>query len=134
MKRKEFLKNSLYAGAAITAGKGLASTTGHKLTTADLLQTHDFKLKYSPHFGMFRHHAGDDLIDQLTFMADVGFRGLEDNGTKFLICSLGIIPAEKNPGQAKSITGIFSNFFMIKDLTGLLVWSTANQKKEKRAN
>jgi len=82
MKRKEFLKNSLYAGAAITAGKGLASTTGHKLTAADLLQTHDFKLKYSPHFGMFRHHAGDDPIDQLKFMADIGFHGLEDNGLK----------------------------------------------------
>lgn len=40
----------------------------------------DFKLKYAPHFGMFRHHAGDDLIDQLKFMADVGFTALEDNG------------------------------------------------------
>jgi len=82
MKRKEFLKNSLYTGAAMAAGKGLATQQEQKLTSADLLQTHDFKLKYSPHFGMFRHHAGDDLIDQLTFMADVGFRGLEDNGMK----------------------------------------------------
>ena len=28
---------------------------------------------------MFRHHAGDDLIDQLRFMHDEGFRALEDN-------------------------------------------------------
>ena len=39
-----------------------------------------FNLKYAPHFGMFRHHAGDDPVDQLRFMADEGFRALEDNG------------------------------------------------------
>ena len=38
-----------------------------------------FGLDYAPHFGMFRHHAGDDLIDQLRFMHDEGFRALEDN-------------------------------------------------------
>ncbi len=40
----------------------------------------NFNLKYAPHFGMFRQHAGDDLIDQLKFMADAGFAALEDNG------------------------------------------------------
>jgi len=39
-----------------------------------------FKLKYAPHFGMFKHHAGNDLIDQLKFMADEGFTAMEDNG------------------------------------------------------
>ena len=39
-----------------------------------------FRLKYAPHFGMFRHHAGDDPLDQLRFLADEGFRALEDNG------------------------------------------------------
>ena len=29
---------------------------------------------------MFRNHAGDDLIDQLRFIHDEGFRALEDNG------------------------------------------------------
>jgi hydroxypyruvate isomerase len=39
-----------------------------------------FRLKYAPHFGMFRHHAGDDPIDQLKFAADEGFSAWEDNG------------------------------------------------------
>lgn len=39
-----------------------------------------FKLKYAPHFGMFRHHAGEDLVDQLKFAADQGFTAWEDNG------------------------------------------------------
>ncbi len=41
-----------------------------------------FKLNYAPHFGMFVHQAGKDPIDQLRFMADLGFRAIEDNGMK----------------------------------------------------
>ncbi|MBD3288689.1 TIM barrel protein [candidate division KSB1 bacterium] len=43
---------------------------------------HQFKLKYAPHFGMFKNHAGEDLIDQIKFMAEVGFTAMEDNGMK----------------------------------------------------
>lgn len=39
-----------------------------------------FNMKYAPHFGMFSNHAGDDLLDQLTYMHEQGFRALEDNG------------------------------------------------------
>ena len=38
-----------------------------------------FTLDYAPHFGMFKHHAGDDPISQINFMADAGFRSIEDN-------------------------------------------------------
>ncbi|MEM6571849.1 MAG: TIM barrel protein, partial [Planctomycetota bacterium] len=38
-----------------------------------------FGLRYAPHFGMFKAHAGDGLEDQLRFMADEGFEALEDN-------------------------------------------------------
>ena len=41
-----------------------------------------FRLNYAPHFGMFQSSAGNDLIDQLNFMADQGFRSMEDNGMK----------------------------------------------------
>lgn len=39
-----------------------------------------FHLDFAPHLGMFRHHAGDDPADQIAFMADQGFRAMEDNG------------------------------------------------------
>ncbi len=39
-----------------------------------------FKLMYAPHFGMFKHHAGEDLVDQIKFMNDQGFMAIEDNG------------------------------------------------------
>lgn len=48
-----------------------------------------FNLKFAPHLGllkpdegMFRHHAGDDPIDQIKFMADEGFTAIEDNWMK----------------------------------------------------
>ena len=39
-----------------------------------------FNLDYAPHFGMFTAHVGKDLLDELKFMHDQGFRSLEDNG------------------------------------------------------
>ena len=39
-----------------------------------------FKLKYAPSFGQFKQHAGEDLLDQLKFMADQGFSAMFDNG------------------------------------------------------
>jgi hydroxypyruvate isomerase len=41
-----------------------------------------FRLAYAPHFGMFRAHAGDDVVAQLEFMAAEGFTALEDNGMR----------------------------------------------------
>jgi hydroxypyruvate isomerase len=40
----------------------------------------NFKLKYAPHDGMFRNSGGDNILDQLRFMADQGFTAFEDNG------------------------------------------------------
>ncbi|MDZ7315042.1 MAG: TIM barrel protein [candidate division KSB1 bacterium] len=73
MKRRDFLKAAgLAAGAWMTSVPQLQAETKGK----------PFKLKYAPHFGMFKHSAGEDLIDQLNFIADVGFRAFEDNGMK----------------------------------------------------
>lgn len=48
--------------------------------TANPTAKFDYHLKYAPHFGMFKNSAGEDLIDQLKFMADQGFTAMEDNG------------------------------------------------------
>jgi hydroxypyruvate isomerase len=45
-------------------------------------QASKFRLNYAPHFGMFREHAGPDLVAQLEFMAAEGFTALEDNGMR----------------------------------------------------
>lgn len=71
MRRRNFVKSTLgLAGASMIAGQSFARPVAKN----------SFKLKYAPHFGMFKNLAGDDLIDQLKFMADQGFMALEDNG------------------------------------------------------
>ncbi len=44
--------------------------------------SNSFNLKYAPHFGMFKNTAGDNLIDQLNYIADQGFTAFEDNNLK----------------------------------------------------
>ena len=78
MQRRSFLKSSAVAtGALVTGGMAHASAASATVPAAG---KHQFKIKYAPHFGMFRHSAGDDLLDQLQFMADAGFTAMEDNG------------------------------------------------------
>ncbi|MCA9115420.1 MAG: TIM barrel protein [Planctomycetaceae bacterium] len=78
MNRRDFLSTGLAAGAALSAG----SLDARAEDTAAKTGKGRFQLKYAPHFGMFRHLAGDDLVDQVKFMADQGFTALEDNGMR----------------------------------------------------
>src|SRR5918993_69858 len=73
MHRRDFVKSTLMMGAA------LATT---RLSEAARQAKHKFRLQYAPHFGMFRQHAGEDLVAQLEFMAAEGFTALEDNGMR----------------------------------------------------
>jgi hydroxypyruvate isomerase len=80
MQRRTFLKNSTAATAALITG-GMAHASASPPSSSARGQ-HHFNLKYAPHFGMFQHSAGEDLLDQIQFMADVGFTAMEDNGMK----------------------------------------------------
>ncbi|MBO6741165.1 MAG: TIM barrel protein, partial [Phycisphaerales bacterium] len=71
MNRRDFIASSGALGAAATIGIGKENS---------IKRDRPFHVKFAPHFGMFRHHAGDDPIAQLEFAADVGFRAWEDNG------------------------------------------------------
>lgn len=74
--RREFLKKSTIAAAGATL-TSCAFAAGDPVTKSS---ADGFKLKYAPHFGMFKNSAGDNLIDQLKFMNDNGFKAMEDNG------------------------------------------------------
>jgi len=45
-----------------------------------IIEKQNFNLHYAPHLGMFENLAGKDPLDQIRFMADVGFSAMEDNG------------------------------------------------------
>jgi hydroxypyruvate isomerase len=72
VKRRDFVRTGLVSAAAVAVN---APGLGAQPTVAA-----PFKLKYAPHFGMFKESAGDDVVAQLRFMADQGFTAMEDNG------------------------------------------------------
>lgn len=79
MERRQFIKKSTVAASVL--GIGIPSI--HAMNSQEskhVNNSNTFKLNYAPHFGMFKHHAGNDPIDQLNFMADQGFTAFEDNG------------------------------------------------------
>ncbi len=76
MKRKDFLTRSLFASASLAVAPSFAS--GKTETTTAASPT--FKLNYAPHDGMFKNNAGADFVDQIKWMHEQGFRGIEDNG------------------------------------------------------
>lgn len=86
MKRRDFVSKTLAAGtAALTLGGSTVFASGLPFVKNTSVSTpvapkRRFKLNYAPHFGMFKNSAGNDLVDQLKFMADNGFMALEDNG------------------------------------------------------
>lgn len=73
--RRIFIKGALASALATTINplKTYAASPLNQTSTAK------FKLHYAPHFGMFKHHAGDDPVDQLKFISEQGFTALEDN-------------------------------------------------------
>jgi hydroxypyruvate isomerase len=74
--RREFL------GGAVTTAIAAASSgwAGRAEAGQAARPPRRFRLAYAPHFGMFKEHAGPDLIAQLEFMAAEGFTAFEDNG------------------------------------------------------
>lgn len=72
MKRRDFIKRSLI-------GIGGASLPAVSFSQNSVYASSTFKLKYAPHEGMFKHHAGNDIISQINFMARRGFTAYEDN-------------------------------------------------------
>jgi len=76
MNRRAFTQTMALAGLGTTATQPLWGAAPSSSVA------YQYNLHYAPHLGMFKHHAGDDPIDQLNFMADQGFTAFEDNGMR----------------------------------------------------
>ena len=77
--RRNFLKRAT-AGAAILAAPQVFGSTSalNQQKAADAVKP--FKLKYAPSLNMFREHAGKEILDNIKFCYDMGFRAMFDNG------------------------------------------------------
>lgn len=72
MNRKTFLKTGLAA-----VGGALLGTESVKAAADSQQNNKPFKMKFSPEFGLFEDSAGKDLVDQIKFAYDNGFRAWE---------------------------------------------------------
>jgi hydroxypyruvate isomerase len=79
MDRSKFIKSSLVATGAVLAG---SAVTAGANTAADAAGK-TFNLNYGPHDGMFKNTAGANFLDQIEYMHEQGFRGIEDNSMAF---------------------------------------------------
>jgi hydroxypyruvate isomerase len=93
MRRREFITSGAAAAAGIAsagvaaagldwANEALAFEGSAARPVGAGVAQQPFRVDYAPHFGMFRQSAGEDLLDQLRFMADQGFRSFEDNNMR----------------------------------------------------
>lgn len=72
--RRHFLAQTAFAAGAASLATNAAANA------AEAAKTEKFSLRFAPHPGMFREHAGDDYIEQIKFAAAQGFTAWEDNG------------------------------------------------------
>ena len=78
MKRSEFIKK----GAAALAGASIASSAYAKPfdKSREIARGNAFKMDFAPHQGMFSASAGKNILDEIRYMHELGFRSIEDNG------------------------------------------------------
>ena len=77
MKRRKFINTSLLTASA------LATVPAWSVNALpDHNKGQGFKMKFAPHDGMFKNHAGDNILDQIRFSLDQGFTAFEDNEMK----------------------------------------------------
>ncbi len=74
MNRRTFTKSAL-ATAGLGSLPGLSVHGG----VGEAAKGEPFRMKFGPHAGHFRHHAGEDVLDQIRYAHEVGFRAWEDN-------------------------------------------------------
>ncbi|MCX6255342.1 MAG: TIM barrel protein [Bacteroidia bacterium] len=78
--RRDFIKKVTATGAAILAAPAVFGTSVISKEQKATGATAPFKLKYAPGIGMFSEHAGKEIIDNIKFCYDMGFRAMFDNG------------------------------------------------------
>ncbi|MEZ4857485.1 MAG: TIM barrel protein [Flavobacteriaceae bacterium] len=76
MNRRNFIQKGALTGSLFTlSGSALAT----EILKPQQTIKHNFRLKYAPHDGMFKAHAGENILDQIQFAYDQGFTAFEDN-------------------------------------------------------
>jgi hydroxypyruvate isomerase len=112
-----------FVGAAVAAGAGLAlDPLGAAARAAEAPRS--FRLKYAPHFGMFKESAGEDLVAQLEFARSEGFTAWEDNGMMGRP-----VADQERVGEALRRLGMTMGVFVINAYRNGDLWATTGNKE-----
>lgn len=74
MNRKDFIRSSFMTGAALMVGGGKSLLA----QPVSAIKEKPFNMKFSPEFGIFKELVGKDLVDQIKWGYDQGFRAWEN--------------------------------------------------------
>src|SRR5512135_2978761 len=77
MERRNFIRNAALGTLAVSSLPVWGAGPFQDQQSSNAAK---FKLKYAPDPGMFKESAGSDVIDQIRFISDQGFRAIFDNG------------------------------------------------------
>jgi hydroxypyruvate isomerase len=112
-----------FVSAAAAAGAGLVlDPSGAAVRAAEAPRT--FRLKYAPHFGMFKESAGEDLVAQLEFARAEGFTAWEDNGMMGRP-----VADQERVGEALRRLGMTMGVFVINAYRNGDLWATTGNKE-----
>jgi hydroxypyruvate isomerase len=120
MRRRDFVRTGLAGAAGVAVPGTAAGATASDERMASPAQP--FKLDYAPHFGMFRASAGEDPIDQIRYMHEVGFRSLEDNGMMGREVAL-----QERIGNELSRLGMRMGVFVVSAYRNSDVWAVTGE-------
>ncbi len=73
-RRRFLLGGAALVGSIAIAQQARAQTPGNDAAPGK------FRLKFAPHLGSFKAHAGEDILEQIRYAAAQGFTAWEDNG------------------------------------------------------
>lgn len=105
MQRRNFIRQAGLSTAAL--GLGLTAEAATRTDLRDRSIADQFTMNFAPHPGMFKEHAGEDIVAQINFAAEQGFTAWEDNGMA------GREPAEQERiGQALADHGMQMGVFV----------------------
>lgn len=76
MDRATFIRQSIIAAGTVSVPAVLFSSEKKQEISG---KRGGFNLKYAPHHGQFKHHAGPNILDQIRYAHELGFRAFEDN-------------------------------------------------------
>lgn len=70
----------MHRRTALRLSAGLPFAVASTLSASEQAPATKFQLAFAPHGGMFKAHAGEDILDQIRWSAEQGFTAWEDNG------------------------------------------------------